>query len=222
MLINNDSMPLDVTHPLIQHYAEMHTSPQQELLRQIDRDTQANVLMPRMLSGHLQGRFLAMISRMVQPNIILEIGTYTGYSALSLAEGLGSAGKLITIDINDELEERVRNYFNASKFAPQLDYRIGNALEIIPTIKEKFDLVFIDANKENNTAYFNLVFKHVNLGGFIIVDNVLWSGKVIEEKPDKDTRSIIDFNSKIQADKRVENVLLPLRDGLLLMQKIED
>lgn len=215
-------MPLDITHPSIQHYAEIHTSAEDKLLQQINRDTQATVLMPRMLSGHLQGRFLAMISRMIQPTTILEIGTYTGYSALCLAEGLKDGGKLITIDVNEELEERVRKYFIQSQFAKQLDYKIGRALDIIPTLKEKFDLVFIDADKENNSAYFDLVINGITLGGFIIVDNVLWSGKVVEDKPDKDTRSIMEFNKKIQADDRVENVLLPLRDGLLLMQKVKD
>lgn len=215
-------MSIDITHPLIQQYAEEHTSPEPILLQQINRHTHANVLMPRMLSGQLQGRFLAMISRMIQPSTVLEIGTYTGYSALCLAEGLKSKGKLITIDVNEELEESVRKYFSQSKFRAQLDYRIGKALDIIPTLVEKFDLVFIDADKENNATYFDLIIKRVNLGGFIIVDNVLWSGKVIEHKPDKDTRAIIDFNKKIQADNRVENVLIPLRDGLLLIQKTKE
>lgn len=215
-------MPLDITHPLIQQYAEAHTSAENSLLQQVNRDTQAKILMPRMLSGHLQGRFLSMISRMIKPTTILELGTYTGYSALCLAEGLLPNGKLITLDANEELEDTVRSYFNASPFAPQLDYRIGKAADIIPQLSEVFDLVFIDADKENNSLYFDLLINRVPLGGFILVDNVLWSGKVVEEKMDKDTKFIIAFNDKVQADHRVENVLLPIRDGLMLMQKVKD
>lgn len=215
-------MPLDITHPLIQHYAEAHTREENSLLQQVNRDTQAKVLMPRMLSGHLQGRFLSMISRMIKPTTILELGTYTGYSALCLAEGLTSTGKLITLDANEELEDTVRAYFKASPYATQLDYRIGKAADIIPQLTESFDLVFIDADKENNSLYFDLLINRVPLGGFILVDNVLWSGKVVEEKIDKDTRAILAFNDKVQTDPRVENVLLPLRDGLMLMQKVKD
>lgn len=215
-------MPLDITHPLIQHYSEEHTSQENTLLQRINRDTQAKVLMPRMLSGHLQGRFLSMISRMIKPTTILELGTYTGYSALCLAEGLTSTGKLITLDANEELEDTVRAYFKASPYATQLDYRIGKAADIIPQLTESFDLVFIDADKENNSLYFDLLINRVPLGGFIVVDNVLWSGKVVEEKIDKDTRAILAFNDKVQTDPRVENVLLPLRDGLMLMQKVKD
>lgn len=215
-------MPLDITHPLIQQYAEAHTRAENSLLQQVNRDTQAKILMPRMLSGHLQGRFLSMISRMIKPTTILELGTYTGYSALCLAEGLLPNGKLITLDANEELEDTVRSYFNASPYAAQLDYRIGKAANIIPQLSESFDLVFIDADKENNSLYFDLLINRVPLGGFILVDNVLWSGKVVDEKMDKDTKFIIAFNDKVQADPRVENVLLPLRDGLMLMQKVKD
>lgn len=215
-------MPLDITHPLIQVYAEKHTSAEGSLLQKINRDTHAHVLMPRMLSGHLQGRFLSMISRMIKPTTILEVGTYTGYSALCLAEGLPANGNLITIDANEELEDQVRGYFSASPYAKQVDYRIGKASGIIPTLRENFDLVFIDADKENNAHYFDLVINRVTLGGFILVDNVLWSGKVVDEKTDKDTRTILAFNDKIQSDPRVENVLLPLRDGILLIQKVKD
>ncbi len=214
-------MPLDITHPRIQHYSEEHTSAETSLLQKVNRATHANVLMPRMLSGHLQGRLLAMISRMIRPNTILEIGTYTGYSALCLAEGLQRDGTLITIDANEELETRVRTYFYESPFSKQIDYRIGKALEIIPTLPAQFDLVFIDADKENNATYFDLVINRVPLGGFIVVDNVLWSGKVVEDKIDKDTHSILAFNKKMQADDRVENVLLPIRDGIMLMQKVK-
>ncbi len=215
-------MPLDITHPLVQQYAERYTSTESALLQKINRDTHAKVLMPRMLSGQLQGRFLAMVSRMVKPQSILELGTYTGYSALCLAEGLAKGGKLTTIDANEELEDRVRSYFNESIHKDAIDYRIGKAVDIIPTLNETFDLVFIDADKENNGKYFDLLINRVTLGGFLLVDNVLWSGKVVEDKPDKDTRSILSFNEMIQQDERVENVLLPLRDGLMLMQKVKE
>ncbi|MCU0399196.1 MAG: class I SAM-dependent methyltransferase, partial [Cyclobacteriaceae bacterium] len=182
----------------------------------------ANILMPRMLSGHLQGRLLSMISHMIQPKSILEIGTYTGYSAICLAEGLRPGGKLITLDINDELEELVRGFFKQASLTEIIDYRIGNALHIIPTLTDSFDLVFIDADKENYCRYYDLVFKLVPLGGFILADNVLWSGKVLDEKPDKDTKAILAFNEMIQQDSRVENVLLPVRDGIMLVRKVSD
>ena len=206
----------------IQEYAERHTSEESPLLRRINRDTHAHVLMPRMLSGQLQGRVLSMISCMIQPRVILEIGTYTGYSAICLAEGLRKDGKLITIDINEELEERVRKNFRDANLHERIDYRIGDAAQIIPQLKEKFDLVFIDADKENYARYFDLVIDRVNLNGIILADNVLWSGKVLDQKPDKDTRAILDFNTRIQADERVENVLLPIRDGIMLMRKVKD
>lgn len=215
-------MPIPITHALIQEYAEAHTSVENELLQQINRSTHAHVLMPRMLSGHLQGRVLSMISRMIKPRNILEIGTYTGYSALCLAEGLATGGKLVTLDINEELEDRVRGYFAQSHYGHQIDYRIGNAVDIVPTLTESFDLVFIDADKENNATYFDLMINRLPLGSFVLIDNVLWSGKVVESTPDKDTRSILEFNKKVQQDSRVENVLLPIRDGLMLLQKVKD
>lgn len=211
---------MDVINPALQKYSEDHTTPENELLKKINRDTNAYVMMPRMLSGHMQGRILSMISCMVRPATILEIGTYTGYSALCLAEGLKPEGKLITLDINEELESRVRNYFNESAFSNQIDYRIGNALEIIPSLKMDFDLVFIDADKENYAPYYDLVINRVPLGGYILADNVLWSGKVLDEKADKDTKAIREFNRKVQEDSRVENVLLPVRDGILIMRKV--
>lgn len=198
----------------------MHTSPESELLKHINRETHAKVLRPRMLSGHLQGRLLSLLSHLVKPRYVLEIGTYTGYSAICLAEGLQPEGKLITLDINEELESTVRGYFAEAKLTDRIDYRIGNALQIIPTLKEKFDLVFIDADKENYARYFDLVIDNVNLGGIILADNVLWSGKVLNEKPDKDTRAILDFNAKVHQDPRVENVLLPVRDGITVMRKV--
>jgi caffeoyl-CoA O-methyltransferase len=206
----------------IQKYAEDHTSPESEILKVVNRHTNAHILMPRMLSGHMQGRILSMISNMVKPSTILEIGTYTGYSAICLAEGLKPGGKLITIDINEELENTVIGHFQAVGLSNVIDYRIGNALEIIPTLKMNFDLVFIDADKENYSRYYDLVINHVPLGGYILADNVLWSGKVLDEKPDKDTRAIKEFNLKVQNDKRVENVLLPVRDGIMVMRKTQE
>jgi len=211
---------MEIIHEGLQAYAEDHTTRESTLLQKINRDTHAHVLSPRMLSGHLQGRVLSMISHMVRPARVLEIGTYTGYSALCLAEGLAPGGKLITIDINEELEDRVRGYFRASAFEQQIDYRIGDARKIIPTLDERFDLVFIDADKASYGTYFDLVIDKVRAGGFILADNVLWSGKVISERPDKDTRVLLEFNRKINEDQRVENVLLPIRDGIMLIRKV--
>jgi len=211
---------MEVIHEGLQQYSEDHTSRESDLLQKVNRDTHAQVLMPRMLSGHLQGRLLSMISHMIRPGRILEIGTYTGYSALCLAEGLAPGGTLITLDINEELEDRVRGYFKASPFGQQIDYRIGDARQIIPTLDGGFDLVFIDADKASYGTYFDLVIDRVRPGGFILADNVLWSGKVLQEKPDKDTRVLLEFNRKINEDQRVENVLLPIRDGIMLMRRV--
>jgi predicted O-methyltransferase YrrM len=211
---------MDITQPDLEVYAERHTSEESPLLKKINRDTHAQVMHPRMLSGHLQGRVLSMISHMIRPNVVLEIGTFTGYSALCFAEGLRDGGKVITIDINEELHERVSGYFREAKMDGRIDYRIGNAADIIPQLEGKFDLVFIDADKENYARYYDLVIDRVNLNGMILADNVLWSGKVLMDKPDKDTRAIIDFNEKVMRDARVENVLLPIRDGLMVMRKI--
>jgi caffeoyl-CoA O-methyltransferase len=205
----------------IEQYAQSHTSVESELLKKIDRETHAHVLMSRMVSGHLQGQFLSMVSCMIKPKTILEIGTYTGYSAICLAEGLSEVGKLITIDINEELETRVRGYFKEAGLENKIDYRIGNASHIIPMLNVSFDLVFIDADKENYGLYYDLIFDKVPVGGFILADNVLWSGKVIQAKEDKDTKAIKDFNNKIQADSRVKNILLPLRDGIMMVEKIK-
>lgn len=204
----------------LQKYAEDHTSTESALLKKITRDTHAKVLMPRMLSGQLQGRFLSMISHLIHPKNILEVGTYTGYSAICLAEGLQPEGKLITLDINEELESRVRSYFEEAGLTRKIDYRIGDAIHIIPTLDVEFDLVFIDADKENYSNYYDLVFDKVRSGGLILADNVLWSGKVVKPKPDKDTRALLEFNQKISADPRVENLLLPLRDGIMMVRKI--
>ena len=213
---------MDIIQKELQEYAEKHSTEESLLLRKINRDTYAHVLSPRMLSGQLQGRVLSMISCMIRPRVILEIGTYTGYSAICMAEGLQKDGKLITIDINEELYDRVSGYFREAGLGDRIDYRIGDATVLLPEIKENFDLVFIDADKENYARYFDLVIDRVNLNGFILADNVLWSGKVLQQKPDKDTRAIIGFNAKIQRDSRVENVLLPIRDGIMLMRKISE
>ena len=209
---------MEILNEDLQRYAEQHTSPESDLLKKINRDTYAHVLMPRMLSGHLQGRLLSMVSQLLKPQRILEIGTYTGYSALCLAEGLSPGGKMITIDINEELERKVREHFAESQ--DKIEYKIGNALDIIPTLNEIFDLVFIDADKSNYINYFDLVIDKVRPGGFILADNVLWSGKVLNKNPDNDTKSIIAFNQKIQHDPRVENVLLPIRDGIMMIRKL--
>lgn len=207
----------------IDKYVRDHSQAEPDFLSKIDRDTHTNVLLPRMISGHLQGRVLSMLSKMICPKVVLEIGTFTGYSALSFAEGLPEDGKVITLDINEELESRVRAHFDASEYASQIDYRIGNALDLIPEIDEKLDLVFIDADKINYPAYYDLIFDKLNQGGFVIIDNVLWSGKVVEsrrKKLDKDTAAIIDFNKQVHEDPRVENVLFPIRDGLMILRKL--
>ena len=207
----------------LDNYVCAHTIEESELLKRINRETHLEVLQPRMLSGHFQGRVLSMFSKMIQPECILEIGTYTGYSALCLAEGLKEKGKLITIDINEELENRVRNYFQSSDFKEQIDYRIGDAIKIIPQITEQFDIVFIDADKMNYINYYEMVFSKVKIGGYIIADNVLWSGKVADEsKNDKETELLRAYNLLIYKDERVENVLFPIRDGLMIARKIKD
>jgi len=211
---------MEIINEDLLRYSEQHTTAESDLLRQINRDTHAQVLMPRMLSGHLQGRVLAMLSKMVQPKRVLEIGTYTGYSAICLAEGLAPDGTLITIDLNEELETRVRKYFDQSGFSSKIQYRIGDAAQIVPELPGPFDMVFIDADKESYGRYYDMVIDKVREGGIILADNVLWSGKVLQEKKDKDTRAIVEFNKKIHIDNRVENVLLPIRDGILMIRKL--
>ena len=206
--------------PQIEQYAEAHTSPESPLLEQIRRDTYLEVLQPRMLSGHLQGRALSMISKMICPNSILEIGTYTGYSALCLAEGLTDDGVLITIDKNIELIDRVNAYFSRSEFASKIKMIQGNALSILPKLEQKWDLIFIDADKENYQKYYDMTFPNLNSGGYIIADNVLWSGKVIDpDENDADTLALKSFNKALIDDSRVEVLLLPLRDGLTVLRK---
>ncbi len=205
----------------LQKYVEDHSEPESDLLQQINRETHLHVLKPRMLSGHLQGRVLSMLSHMIRPKNILEIGTYTGYAALCMAEGMQHDGKLITIDNNEELSVRTKKYFEQSAFANQIEMKVGNALEVIPTLSDHWDLVFIDADKENYANYFDLVIDQVNPGGFIIADNVLWSGKVFDESQnDGATQSIRAFNQKMHTDPRVQNVLFPVRDGLMILRKI--
>lgn len=212
---------MDFISSELQNYVSKHSSNVSDLLAKVDRETHLEVLQPRMLSGHFQGRVLSMLSHLLKPSAILEIGTYTGYSALCLAEGLSSNGKLITIDINEELESRVRAYFHESDFAQQIDYRIGNAAELMLHLNLDFDLIFIDADKQQYPLYYEQALEMLKPGGFILIDNVLWSGKVVEEKhQDKDTVLLRELNLKISQDARVEKVLLPIRDGLYLIRKL--
>jgi len=204
-------------------YAENHTTPESELIAKLNRDTYANVLAPRMLSGHLQGRLLSLFSKMIRPKAILEIGTYTGYAALCLAEGLDKEGVLHTIDINEELETRITRFFKESDYKDNITLHIGNALDIIPNLKEEFQLVFIDADKDNYINYYKLLIDRLPNGAIIMADNVLWSGKVIDNKQlaeDKDTQTLDEFNKMVQQDPRVENILLPVRDGIMVARKL--
>ena len=204
----------------LDQYCCSHTADENELLKRINRETHLEVLQPRMLSGHFQGRVLSMLSKMIQPKRILEIGTYTGYSALCLAEGLKMDGKLVTIDVNEELAARVQSYFDESSFSKQISYVISPALEVIPSLNETWDLVFIDADKQNYIEYYEMVLPLVKSGGYIILDNVLWSGKVTDsQKNDKDTVLLRKLNTLIHTDERVEEVLLPIRDGLMIARK---
>lgn len=200
----------------LENYVANHSQQEPELLVRLSKETHQKILQPRMLSGHFQGRVLSMLSKIINPKSILEIGTYTGYAALCLAEGLKENGTLDTIDINEELEEIQKKYFYLSDYSNQIVQHIGDAIEIIPTLNKKFDLVFIDADKENYINYFNLIVPLMNKGGIILSDNVLWSGKVLEEVKanDKSTQILLDYNKIINEDTRVETVLLPIRDGL--------
>lgn len=200
----------------IAHYASIHSQKEPELLKELYRETWQKALIPRMISGHFQGRILSMISKLVQPKTILEIGTYTGYSALCLAEGLQKDGMLHTIDHNEELFDFQKKYFDRSSFKDQIKQYTGEALDILTGLEGPFDLVFIDADKANYGSYFNLVINSMNSGGVILSDNVLWSGKVTEEPlpKDEDTKALIAYNKMLNEDSRVETVLLPIRDGL--------
>jgi caffeoyl-CoA O-methyltransferase len=212
---------MDFLDPEIEHYALEHTEEESILLNELNRQTHLNILQPRMLSGHLQGRILSFLSQSVQPKVILEIGTYTGYSALCMAEGLQNDGVLYTIDINKELAPFAQQYFNKSAYKNLIKMMVGNALEIIPKLNFNWDLVFIDADKENYSNYFDSVIERLNKGGMIIADNVLWSGKVTRptSRNDIETKALKSFNEKVHADCRVSNVLMPVRDGMMIMIK---
>jgi predicted O-methyltransferase YrrM len=202
-------------------YVCAHTENEPEVLNSLNRKTHLTVLRSRMLSGHFQGRLLSMLSHMIQPERILEIGTYTGYSAICLAEGLTENGKLTTIDINEELEDITREFIQKANLENKIEYSIGDAMQIVPQLDELFDLVFIDADKKNYCNYYHLVFDKVKPGGYILADNVLWSGKVVEdyESLDSETKIIMDYNKMVHEDLRVQEILLPIRDGLMLARK---
>lgn len=202
----------------LEDYIEQHSQKEPELLAALNKETYQKVLLPRMLSGHFQGRVLSMIAKLIQPTNILEIGTYTGYSALCLCEGMQENGILHTIDIKEELIDFQRKYFDKSPWGTQIVQHLGEALEIIPTLDLKFDLVFIDADKENYIHYFKLIVPKMNKGGIILSDNVLWSGKVLEEIQPNDvsTKILQEYNHLLKTDPRIESVLLPIRDGLTL------
>lgn len=205
----------------IDDYAVEQSMNEPELLQKLNRETNQKVLQPRMLSGHYQGRLLSMISKLIRPKRILEIGTYTGYSALCLAEGLSENGEIHTIDINEELYDFQRRYFDASGYGKQIHQYLGNALEIIEDLEMQFDLIFIDADKENYSEYFHTCIDKMPSGGVILSDNVLWSGKVLEaiDPEDEATKSLVEYNKLLNSDSRVETILLPIRDGLSLTRK---
>ncbi len=205
----------------INNYCEEYSQKEDDVLYDLNRKTNQKILRPRMLSGHLQGQLLTMFSNMISPSKILEIGTYTGYSAICLARGLKKDGVLHTIDINEELEYFAREYFEKANLSKQIISHVGNAMDILPKLNISWDLVFIDADKENYINYYNLVFDQINKGGFIIFDNVLWSGKVTQEinPKDKETVALVELAKILESDNRVENVLLPVRDGLFMVRK---
>lgn len=240
---------MDLISEELKDYLANHCDAESDLLKSIDRETHLKVPMPRMLSGHYQGRVLSMLSKMINPERILEVGTYTGYATLCLAEGLTENGTIHTIDINAELEDMVRENFRKSTFNDKITYHLGDACKIIPEIQEVFDLAFIDADKKNNEKYYHLLVNKIKPGGIIIVDNVLWSGKVLEEtcmslplvqrhenklmqaslpiknklytneKNDQNTAIIVKFNKMVSKDVRVEKLILPIRDGLFVIRK---
>ena len=211
----------DIVNNKIEDYIRKNSSKEPEILKDLNKETHLKVLNPRMLSGHIQGRFLSIITKLIKPKKILEIGTYTGYSAICMAEGLIEKGIIHTIDINEELVSIQNKYFAKSKCNNSIIQHVGDARNIIKSINEKFDLVFLDADKENYIEYYELVIEKVKKGGLIIADNVLWTGKVVEPEKDDDelTQCLIDFNKMINEDDRVENIILPLRDGLNVILK---
>jgi predicted O-methyltransferase YrrM len=200
----------------LEDYIEQHSENEPALLAALNKETYQKILLPRMLSGHFQGRVLSMLSKLIRPVNILEIGTFTGYAALCLSEGMQENGQLHTIDIKEELAAIQRKYFDKSPWGNQIVQHLGEAIDIIPTLEMKFDLVFIDADKENYINYFELILPKMNKGGIILSDNVLWSGKVLEplQKNDLSTKVLLDYNELLKNDSRVESVLLPIRDGL--------
>ena len=206
----------------LDNYIVAHSEQEPELLQQLTRETYQKVLQPIMLSGPYQGRVLSMISKLINPKTILELGTFTGYSTICLAEGLAKDGQLHTIDINEELVDFQRKYFDKSGFGSQISQHTGNALDIIPSIKTNFDLVFIDADKPNYSNYFHLIIEKLNPGGVLLSDNVLWHGKVIEplDEKDRSTKAVLDFNTLLKKDSRIETVVLPIRDGLTISRKL--
>lgn len=214
---------MSLTNTITEKYCEDHSDEESRALLNINRDTFANVLHPRMLSGHLQGRLLSMISTLIQPRYILEIGTYTAYSAICLAEGLAPGGRLITLEANEEYKSRILNNIESAGMSDKIELRVGNALDLIDELDLKFDLVFIDADKMNYLNYYNKIFSKVSVGGVILSDNVLWDGKVYNyELNDATTKHIREFNNHLKNDKRTQKVLLPIRDGLFVSRKIKE
>jgi predicted O-methyltransferase YrrM len=209
---------MDFISEEIDDYVIAHSQTEPKLLQELNRETWQKILNPRMLSGAYQGRLISMISKLVNPTNVLEIGTYTGYSALCLAEGMNPKGLLYTIDKNEELESFSKKYFEKSIYKKNIKQLVGNAIDIIPTIKDTFDLVFIDADKSNYINYFNLIIDKMNSGGVILSDNVLWNGKVIEklDPKDIDTKILVEYNSMLNKDERIETIILPIRDGLTI------
>ena len=214
---------MDFTNIELEKYIVNHIDEEDKLLQEITRETHIKTMHPRMLSGHIQGKILEMISYMISPNNILEIGTFTGYSAICLSKGLTKNGKLTTIEVNDELEKFTLNFFNKSKNKDKIDFLIGDALKIIPKLDIEFDLVFIDGEKSSYVKYYEICLPKVKQGGFILADNTLWSGKVLEKKiknNDYFTKGIIEFNKHIKSDNRVDKVILPIRDGITVLRKL--
>lgn len=212
---------MDFISEEINEYCLKHTDKEDDLLNEVNRQTHLKTTQPRMLSGHLQGSFLSFVSVLKRPMYILEIGTFTGYSALCLAKGLQAKGKLITLDNNPETSDMAKDFFNRSAYKNQIEFILGKAAKLIPALPYKFDLVFIDADKKNYSLYYDLIFEKLNTQGLIMADNVLWSGKILDTKTnnDEDTLAIDAFNKKVSNDTRVEKLMLPLRDGVMLIRK---
>ena len=212
---------MEITPFELQKYVEQHTSPEPALLKELNRETYLKVIRPRMISGHFQGRVLSLFSKLINPKNVLEIGTFTGYSAICLAEGLHPEGKIISIDNNEELVDMIKLYIEKAGLQDTIQFIFGDARDVIATIDQQFELVFIDADKQNYELYYDMVIEKVPAGGLIIIDNVLWSGKVADQDSfnDKTTAALADFNQKVNNDDRVENILFPLRDGLMVVRK---